>query len=1621
MPFSLSFNPFFGKGIFKPIVKYCLVVTTVEDVLLLALAQDAQGVWQCVATSFVVSSDSVRFSAIVGTETGRIFLGGDDGCLHEFVYEDTTTKDRSFSIQEQLDSFYDDTKDLPAVVSEESGKRPWWQAVTSPSSISDRPRKCRKLNHSGSTNSWLRLSSGVGSSPRTGRVEQLVVDDERQTLSLLTSTGLLQVYDLSKTGGQMLVASCDLVLTTRTYLKFVSLGRNVPPNPPKGPPGRPIGQILFPGGEVAAQMGVGGMDAARSLVQATGARNSHQQGEATSPFLMPARLHVISCRESDRLTLMAVTHGGLRLYLSTLAKNILTTGAVEFTLRRNPNMSPLSPSRQITLCHVRAPPSLDPVAFQKPHTTGLSNWKVDASYHESGQWLVAIEERNNPGKNILVSGLPDSVARKVPEDDPRKPEVLQPSGGLAETVAIPCEEKYLVGGLVWDFCKLPSGTVENDLPGVSELLWHSPTPANANDLDVPPAYYPPSKLSHSTAADRQLAAPQFPTTLRGSALQVLGKTFMNFMLSRPLSHGLAVPALRNTDGGRRVQTDGGDEYRVSKRTGTHGFSGTAEEKAASKMFTGSSGSNRRSTNVSRGSSHPSPSSRNSNSSRSSSRKLAKSARLQQYLLKPMATPLHHMATHHLQSKETQLVALNATGVHRFSLESILSSLANAIIAADERVSDDVTVTNFFKSYSYPEGCAMGLALAIGCGPAAGRVGYAQDLRRLAIIAVMARGHRPKIMLSTAGNGIVRDAVTLETERSPDPFLPPGYEFHPSSLSQGLTRLFARLVRPVWNKPTVVVTEGRMVKFQWSHGSKITPAKVEVLLDQKTLSDILTPLQSLHKLTKDVFKRAIEHVPGTVQRQDSAMDIDDGFNPQGSALMTQALHYRTSVRAGTFPGGMVVELSQKDAEPIAHLIEERNIHSLYRLLGRSVQALHILSLLLEADRLPELPQVEWGLLHGMTFAQLVQTSEGQDRIETLLNGLVVASASSAASLSYSAQADEMARRFADNCYLFFPPASRFAYHGIRFAMEALACKPSSSRREELATKAASNLTEAAKHWYSATLISGRLIRSRGNESQKEIVDRAALHGSPLAKAADLLIQLGCVASVVEICLLTASNFQSRRSTPRVRDVKDLEGVFGWELDLYHKNRGDTQAETTGAQSSPRSSDSYGASVSEKDAIDTCYAIVLYHLSFLLVSNRPLADRMVSACTSYTDKEFLAEMFKFLLDNNHADVLLRINSPDVEKFLRDKNDPELLSQYFDIQGKEVESGRVSYDHAVSKDSSLKLKDRIQFLFRASGSLNSASKGANFQTSDASFEEFSRLKQEVEDSLTAANIQHRILQAIESCPDFEREFLSDKKELETSLLDISTLYETAASIPLTDICLVILHRCRKEDPQTIALLWTTRLCEKLLPMSTRLEDAFQILSKLANGVSRENAVELIEGPGRGSSGYRLFEDVEWKAELESSIQIIGKELYGSGADYTFPVEFLMDMLELLRKPCPEKFEPSWSLRVLAEAGVPYLSLIEIFKMIAMRKERQTTRSEGSTIIDSLAVQLNFVNFWLDKCTSVDDQSSRSKQELTRAIGTGEIQSILLGIQMKIKVTPGAEDLLYELQTIEDRLPFQ
>ncbi|KFM62014.1 Nuclear pore complex protein Nup155, partial [Stegodyphus mimosarum] len=107
---------------------------------------------------FSYPTDDIHMCAFHGTESGRMFLGGKDGAIYEFAYQ---AQDGWFS------------------------------------------RKCRKINHSSSTLSFLVPSFLSLAFTEDDAVLQIAIDNSRHILYARFEKGSIQVFDLGKDGKQM--------------------------------------------------------------------------------------------------------------------------------------------------------------------------------------------------------------------------------------------------------------------------------------------------------------------------------------------------------------------------------------------------------------------------------------------------------------------------------------------------------------------------------------------------------------------------------------------------------------------------------------------------------------------------------------------------------------------------------------------------------------------------------------------------------------------------------------------------------------------------------------------------------------------------------------------------------------------------------------------------------------------------------------------------------------------------------------------------------------------------------------------------------------------------------------------------------------------------------------------------------------------------------------------------------------------------------------------------------------------------------------------------------------------------------------------------------------------------
>lgn len=216
-------------GIFQPHIHFLLVLATPVDVVILGLSfsktqtglnDSLSGAMQLLPDPlYSIPTDNTYLLAITSTELGRIFLAGKDGCLYEIAYQ------------------------------AEAG---WFS------------QRCRKINHSKSSLSFLIPSVLQFSFSEDDPIVQIAIDNSRNILYTRSENGVLQVYDLGADGCGM-----SRVAAMSQY----------------------------------------------SIVQAAGniARTIDR-----SVFKPIVQIAVIDQSESSDCQLLAVTHAGVRLYFSTV-------------------------------------------------------------------------------------------------------------------------------------------------------------------------------------------------------------------------------------------------------------------------------------------------------------------------------------------------------------------------------------------------------------------------------------------------------------------------------------------------------------------------------------------------------------------------------------------------------------------------------------------------------------------------------------------------------------------------------------------------------------------------------------------------------------------------------------------------------------------------------------------------------------------------------------------------------------------------------------------------------------------------------------------------------------------------------------------------------------------------------------------------------------------------------------------------------------------------------------------------------------------------------------------------------------------------------------------------------
>ena len=187
-------------GVFLDAVKYVLVLASPVEIVLLAVTCDSQGNnFKLVPTAYKLASDNVAMVKVVGSQSGRIFMAGNDGNVYELDYSNSESV---------------------------------WSGLVDTGS-GDARHKCRKINHFAWNWKLVHILPPFLKSfaNEEDSLVDLAVDNVRHVVYAVTSKGMLSAFYLGASGAetQLFLTAFNLMDATRAFLS----GYNVPEGSPR--------------------------------------------------------------------------------------------------------------------------------------------------------------------------------------------------------------------------------------------------------------------------------------------------------------------------------------------------------------------------------------------------------------------------------------------------------------------------------------------------------------------------------------------------------------------------------------------------------------------------------------------------------------------------------------------------------------------------------------------------------------------------------------------------------------------------------------------------------------------------------------------------------------------------------------------------------------------------------------------------------------------------------------------------------------------------------------------------------------------------------------------------------------------------------------------------------------------------------------------------------------------------------------------------------------------------------------------------------------------------------------------------------------------------------------------
>merc|ERR1719343_953736 len=187
-------------------------------------------------------------------------------------------------------------------------------------------------------------------------------------------------------------------------------------------------------------------------------------------------------------------------------------------------------------------------------------------------------------------------------------------------------------------------------------------------------------------------------------------------------------------------------------------------------------------------------------------------------------------------------------------------------------------------------------------------------------------------------------------------------------------------------------------------------------------------------------------------------------------------------------------------------------------------------------------------------------------------------------------------------------------------------------------------------------------------------------------------------------------------------------------------------------------------------------------------------------------------------------------------------------------------------------------------------------------------------------------------------------------------------------------------------------------IFPCSTRNNDVFLGLEAFLEGFATENQqVTLLDDASPGETS--IFESGLWISNVEETVVRLGKQIYGHGADFVFPVEFLSERLEELRRindlaqaPTGQTLNQEWTFSILLSVGVPFRLSFDTLYIIVESENRGTLGSmDSSTHLSNLEALVSMLESFLSGIRT----GRLQEHQVNRLDLTGAVERVKMQLQ--------------------------